>query len=119
MTSLRITKFLEALYVFGEERFNLVQALREEVLGLDDSISEELKYGGLLFSSAQPFCGIFSYSNHVSLEFGNGASLPDLHKVLEGEGKYRRHIKLLIQDDIAAKHVCEYLALAFNAAGKP
>ena len=118
MTSLRITKFLEALYVFGEDRFELVQSLREEVLGLNDSITEEVKYGGILFSVDKPFCGIFSYSKHVSLEFGDGASLSDKYKLLEGEGKFRRHIKLFSQDDIEAKHVREYLELAFNAAVK-
>lgn len=119
MISDRVTKFLEDIRFLGEERFNLVQALREEVLSLEGSISEEIKYGGILFAADKPFCGIFSYSKHVSLEFGDGASLPDRHNILEGEGKLRRHIKLLSQEDIAAKHVREYLALALKAAGKP
>ncbi len=116
MTSDRIKNFLEALCILGEERYNLVQSLRKEVLALDESISEEVKYGGILFSAVKPFCGIFSYSKHVSLEFGEGASLPDKHGVLEGEGKLRRHIKLLKQEEIESRHVREYLALAFNAA---
>ncbi len=93
-----------------------MQSLRKEVLGLDESISEEVKYGGILFSSDKPFCGIFSYSKHVSLEFGQGASLPDKYKVLEGEGKLCRHIKLLKQEEIESRYVREYLLLAFNAA---
>lgn len=116
MTSDRITNFLESLCIHGEERYNLVQSLRKEVLGLDDSISEEVKYGGILFSADKPFCGIFSYSKHVSLEFGEGASLPDKHGVLEGDGKLRRHIKLLTQEEIESRHVREYLELAFKAA---
>ncbi|MEI8103237.1 MAG: DUF1801 domain-containing protein [Chlorobium sp.] len=119
MTSDRITNFLEALSVFGEERYNLVQSLRSEVLGLDDSISEEVKYGGILFSAVKPFCGIFSYSKHISLEFGDGASLPDKFGVLEGGGKLRRHIKLLKQEEIVSRHVREYLELAFYAARRP
>lgn len=119
MTSVRVTKFLEDVRFLGEERFNLVQALRKEVLSLEDSISEEIKYGGILFAANKPFCGIFSYSKHVSLEFGDGASLPDRNNVLEGKGKLRRHIKLISLEDIATKHVREYLALALKAAGKP
>ncbi|MEI6758749.1 MAG: DUF1801 domain-containing protein [Chlorobium sp.] len=119
MTSDRISNFLEALCIFGEERYNLVQSLREEVLGLNDSISEEVKYGGILFTAKKPFCGIFSYSKHVSLEFGEGALLPDKHKVFEGEGKFRRHIKLLSQEEIVSRHVREYLELAFKAAMRP
>lgn len=81
-------------------------------------VSEEVKYGGFLFSSNEPFCGIFSYTKHVSLEFSAGASLPDTFKVLEGEGKFRRHIKLSSADDISGKHVRDYLILAFEASAK-
>jgi len=96
-----------------------VPSLREIILGLAPSISEDVKYGGILFSAGQPFCGVFSYAKHASLEFGAGASLPDNYKVLEGEGKLRRHIKLSSAQDIPGKHVREYLALALKASFKP
>lgn len=119
MSADRISKLLEDIRLLDPERFELVQALRKRVLGLGPSISEEVKYGGILFSTAKPFCGIFSYAKHVSLEFGTGASLPDEFKVLEGEGKLRRHIKLTSVPDIVEKHVGEYLLLALNAPPKP
>ena len=115
----RIAKLLEDIRLLDPERFELVHALRKIILGLDSSITEEVKYGGILFSAEKPFCGIFSYARHVSLEFGEGASLPDKFKVLEGEGKLRRHIKLSSDQDISEKHVREYLALAFKASSKP
>jgi len=40
------------------------------------------------------------------------------HKMLEGSGKLRRHIKLTTLQDIADKHVHVYLALALQAAAK-
>ncbi|MFZ2266819.1 MAG: DUF1801 domain-containing protein [Azonexus sp.] len=116
MTTDRLTRLLEDIRLLDEERYQLVQALRQTILGLDTGVSEEVKYGGLLFSAGQPFCGIFSYARHVSLEFGQGASLADPYGVLEGEGKFRRHIKLISIDDIAAKHVPSYLEQAFKAA---
>ena len=115
----RISKLLDDIRLIDPERFELAQALRKIILGLDSSITEEVKYGGILFSADQPFCGIFSYTKHVSLEFGAGASLPDKFKVLEGEGKFRRHIKLVSAEDIAAKHVGEYLLWALQASPKP
>lgn len=118
MTTDRVEKLLEDIRLLDEERFELVQALRKLVLGLDASVSEEVKYGGILFSAGKSFCGIFSYAKHVSLEFSEGASLPDEHKALEGEGKLRRHIKLAAAQDIAAKRVPAYLASAFQAATK-
>ena len=112
----RISRLLEDIRLLDAGRFELVQSLRELILNLDPSISEEVKYGGLLFSAGKPFCGIFSYTKHVSLEFGAGALLPDAFKVLEGEGKFRRHIKLMSAEDISGKHVREYLALALGAS---
>lgn len=81
-------------------------------------MTEQVKYGGLLFSTAKPFCGIFSYTRHVTLEFGAGATLPDKYKMLEGEGKYRRHIKLTSEQDVSDKHVYAYLVLALEAASE-
>lgn len=115
----RISKLLEDIRLLDQVRFELVQALREIILRLTPAITEEVKYGGILFSAGQPFCGVFSYAKHVSLEFGAGASLPDEFKVLEGEGKFRRHIKLASAQDISGKHVREYLALALKASSKP
>ncbi|MFN3985832.1 MAG: DUF1801 domain-containing protein [Rhodocyclaceae bacterium] len=115
----RVTQLLEDIRLLDPERFELVQTLRNIVLGLDAWITEEVKYGGILFSAEKPFCGIFSYAKHVSLEFAAGASLPDKFKVLEGEGKLRRHIKLSSVLDITEKHVGEYLLFALKASPKP
>ena len=119
MTTPRVANLLEDIRRLNEERFALVQALRQLVLDLDSSISEEVKYGGLLFSAGKPFCGVFAYAKHVSMEFGDGASLPDDHKVLEGVGKLRRHIKLSALDDIEKKHVLHYLTLALRTLDGP
>ncbi|HPT49433.1 MAG TPA: DUF1801 domain-containing protein [Accumulibacter sp.] len=115
----RLSKPIEDIRLLDPARAELVRALRTIILDLNPTISEEVKYGGILFSAEKPFCGIFSYTKHVSLEFGAGASLPDKFKVLEGEGKSRRHIKLSSAQDIAEKHVDEYLLLALNASQKP
>ncbi len=115
-TTDRVAQLLEDLRAHDADRYAVVQALREAVLGLDAAITEEVKYGGILFAASQPFCGIFAYTRHVSLEFSEGAALPDPHGVLEGQGKGRRHIKLTAVQDIAAKHVAEYLKLALQRA---
>jgi hypothetical protein len=117
MSNERVEHFLEDLRLVGEDRLQLVSRLRNLILSVDPKITEEIKYGGILFSAGPPFCGIFSYANHVSLEFGRGAELPDKHRVLEGEGKLRRHIKLDSGQDLFRKNVREYVSLAIAAAG--
>ncbi|MDD4912118.1 MAG: DUF1801 domain-containing protein [Sideroxydans sp.] len=117
MSNDRVTKMLEDIRLLSEDRFTLVQSLRKRILDME-GISEEVKYGGILFAADKPFCGIFSYAKHVSLEFSAGAALPDKHKVLEGDGKLRRHIKLFSIQDIESKHVRDYLVLARKASVK-
>ena len=119
MTTPRVASLLEDIRRLSEDRFVLVQALRQLVLGLGPGVCEEVKYGGLLFSVGKPFCGVFAYAKHVSLEFGDGAALPDKYKVLEGEGKLRRHIKLCTLDEVTQKHVSHYLTLALRELDGP
>ena len=109
-----IADFLDELRTVSEERYDLVFRIRKTVLDLDAKISEEIKYGGILFTMESPFCGIFSYTNHVSLEFGRGSELADPHSVLEGKGKSRRHIKITAQSDLYQKNVKAYVVLALE-----
>jgi len=77
MPTERISKPPGDIRLLDESRFERVQALRKLILGSGTSVSEEVKFGGLLFSAGKPFCGDFAYAKHVSLEFGAGASMPD------------------------------------------
>jgi hypothetical protein len=112
MNSDAVDDFLSALLIKDEERYALVERLRKLIYSVAPRVREEVKYGGLLFSGRSPFCGLFSYEGHVSLEFSRGALLPDRHKVLEGTGKLRRHIKIEKIGDLFKKNVREYLSLA-------
>lgn len=113
----RVTRWLDDLQMVNAERHALVQALRQSALAAGPGVTEEVKYGGLLFSAVQPFCGVFAYTAHVSLEFGQGAAMSDPAGVLEGAGKGRRHIKFRTLQDLErcdldaymqqAKRLCE------------
>lgn len=118
MVSNRIDNLLDDVRHLSAERHAILTRLRAMALALGDDVTEEVKYGGLLFSAQTPFCGGFSYTRHVSLEFSEGAQLPDPHLVLEGSGKHRRHIKLLTVSDIDEKHVQTYIEAAYAIVGK-
>lgn len=107
---------LDDLRLVGEEQYALVSAVRTLIKKTFPPVSEEVKYGGILFSSGVPFCGVFAYKQHVSVEFGSGAKIADTLGHLEGSGKGRRHIKLRSLEDIRAKHLADYLSLALEAA---
>ncbi|EBA12600.1 DUF1801 domain-containing protein [Roseobacter sp. CCS2] len=56
--------------------------------------------------------GVFIYTGHVSLEFAKGVLFDDPQAVLEGKGKFRRHIKLRALHDITAKTCNSFLRQA-------
>jgi hypothetical protein len=110
----RVDNLLQDLSLVNPDNYQMVQEVRKLVLTIDDGVSEEVKYGGILFSVEKSFCGVFAYANHISLEFGDGALMPDMFGVLEGKGKFRRHIKLTCLADVTEKQVVHYVKLAYQ-----
>ena len=92
----------------------ILQAVRQHVLALAPGIQEEVKYGGILFADNAPFCGLFAYQAHVSLDFSAGAQLTAPYRALEGKGKLRRHIKLHSMEEVGRKQVAAYLQAAWQ-----
>ena len=81
----RVENLLEDLRLHRGTLFPIVTRLRAMALASGPAITEEVKYGGILFASRTGFCGVFVYTNHVTLEFGDGSTLPDPHGVLGAE----------------------------------
>ena len=116
MATKSVQVLLEDIRLLGGEQYSLIELVRKLVKNAAAPVSEEVKYGGIIFSSGLPFCGVFAYKKHVSVEFSDGAKILDTLGHLEGGGKGRRHIKLYSADDIEVKHLAHYLPLALEAA---
>ncbi|MBT9457121.1 MAG: DUF1801 domain-containing protein [Burkholderiaceae bacterium] len=116
MPSKSVDNLLADIRLLGEERYQIVAAVRKLVKQQFKPFAEEVKYGGILFASGVQFCGVFAYKEHVSVEFGHGAAIDDPFGHLEGGGKFRRHVKLASMADIEAKQLAQYLPLALEAA---
>lgn len=111
-----VDALLDDIRLLGQEQYDVVQSIRAVVEKKFKPFAEEVKYGGILFSSGVQFCGVFAYSGHVSLEFGSGAKIIDELGYLEGSGKLRRHLKIVTVADIEIKKLAAYLLLALEAA---
>lgn len=101
----------------------IIERLKAAILKVEPSAACLEKYGGLVFESfpGQPksqFCGIFAHTNHVSLEFTHGARLNDPDRILEGSGKYRRHITIRRLSDITEKRCEAFLSQAVRPQGE-
>ncbi len=112
----KIKNLLEDWQSAHPHLYEIAYSARAKVLQLAGTVVEEAKYGGILFAAPAPFCGIFVYRQHVTVEFGHGAEMEDPHGFLEGKGKSRRHVKLHTLEDIENKHLADYLYLARQAA---
>jgi hypothetical protein len=113
------TKSLQALLddirLLGSEQYLIIEAVRALVKSSLPGTLEEVKYGGILFSSGVQFCGVFAYKEHVSVVFSMGAKIADTYGFLEGRGKGRRHLKLFTVIDVEEKRLVQYLPLALEA----
>lgn len=79
--------------------------------------SKVAKDGGTLYTlkpeeKEGQFCGVFPYMAHVQLSFAQGASLDDPDGLLEGGGKFRRHLTYKSLDDVDAKIVKRFTKAA-------
>lgn len=109
-----VEDLLEDIAVSRPINHAIVLALRELVEANAPGASEAIKYGGLHYTLSAPFCGIFSHSRHVSLEFSRGAEFDD--GLLLGDGQYRRHLRFSAPEDIDAERVAAYIAAAYQRA---
>ncbi|OKB68647.1 hypothetical protein BHU62_00970 [Serratia marcescens] len=98
------------------ELLAIVQQVRRVVAASGNGVTESVKYGGIMFSHTQFFCGVFTYRNHVTVEFGQGYRLEDRHRQLEGGGQYRRHIKLHSPAEVKSKYLADYVSQAYALA---
>lgn len=99
----------------------ITRELDEMIEDICPDVGRRPMYGGIVFEKeagthSTMVCGHFVYKQHVSLEFSRGAELDDPNGVLEGKGKYRRHIKLVDPADIRDKSVSAYIDQAFSLA---
>ncbi len=83
---------------------DLVMAVRDVILETDERVGECIKWRAPTFTYQGNIASFFPKSKrHVSLMFHTGASLPDPQQILEGEGATGRSLKVVDQEDLAAK----------------
>lgn len=62
------------------------------------------------------FCMIPIYTNHLNLAFNKGTLLTDRHNLLQGTGKYMRHIPITQPSDYRNNNVQELMKAAIALA---
>ncbi len=98
-----VQEFIEKLERTDPVKHQIVEASRKLVFENFPKTTERMMYGGILFSLDEDFGGVFAYKNHVSFEFSIGFKFKDPDHLLEGNGKFRRHLKMKILQEVESK----------------
>jgi hypothetical protein len=129
-----LTLLLDDIRLLGALQSDIVAAVRQLMQQRVPGLTEQVKYGGILFSGyagadhaavdhtgsqhTVAFGGVFAYQQHVSVEFSHGAQISDPYGLLQGNGKGRRHLKLFTLADVENSQLAQYIPLALAAAAK-
>ena len=115
MTDKKVEQFVKKTFRDDPDKGDILTELQELVQSIEPDASCQMKYGGACYFLGDHLCtGFFVYTKHLSVEFGQGYQFKNKHKQLEGNGKYRRHIKLETVEDIEKKNLEYYLEQAFK-----
>ena len=90
-------------YLAGQSPRNqtIIRALRRFVKKVAPDLEESVKWGnGCWVKGKVPVSYVYSAPDHLQFGFFGGSALEDPRGLLEGEGKFVRHIKLRKAVDI-------------------
>jgi hypothetical protein len=113
--NIEIEKLLQGFDLVSPKLAFIIQSLRKMVRKIAPDSEEKIMYGGIIYSMPERmFCGLFLRKNHVSVEFDLGYLLNDKKNYLEGNGKYRRHLKIHNEEEIIIKKVEKFMKESFT-----
>ncbi len=104
----KIKQFISELETIDPTKAEIIKSLYSLFYLVSPDLEEKFIYGGIGFYIKNVLIGgLYVSSKHVSLVFSRGNELTDKYSVLQGEGKWRRHITLQNVEEIEKKR-CKY-----------
>ena len=115
--------FIKYLEIKEQSLIDLYVELRTYILGIQPNSNELLYHTHALTSlysvsekMSDAFCMIPIYSNHLNLGFNKGTLLKDPQNLLQGTGKWIRHIPIKSENDFKNQSVQELIIQAYELA---
>jgi hypothetical protein len=79
----------------------VIRALRQLVARVSPQLQESVKWGnGCWIQGKAPVAYVYSAPDHVQFGFFRGSALNDPKRLLNGAGKFVRHVKVRTRADI-------------------
>ena len=103
-----LTKHTDELHSIAQRWFERMRQCGTDV--------RELMHDGCPTACVEdaPFAYVNVFKAHVNVGFFHGATLPDPAGLLEGTGKYMRHVKLSPRSEINPKALNALIAVAYR-----
>lgn len=115
--NISVKGFINDIRSISPEQAETINSIRRLFNKANKELIEEIKYGGITFvKSGDLVGGIFSYKEHISIEFSNGADFSDPSVLLEGKGKRRRHLKIYENKDVKDKNASFFIKQAVSGS---
>ena len=93
----------------------VIRTLRQFVRRAAPELEESVKWGnGCWLREQTPIAYVYSAPDHVQFGFFNGSALKDPKRLLNGSGKFVRHIKVAKGSDIDEKPYAALLRQAIR-----
>jgi hypothetical protein len=105
----KVQQLINDIEMYHPDKLELLMKLRDIVFHHHPKTLERVMYGGIMFSMESDYGGIFVRKKHISFEFTSGNEFEDSDKILEGKGKFRRHLKLRSMEDVENKTVSHFV----------
>lgn len=97
----RYATFDQYLAGQGPKQQSIIRALRRFVKRVTPQLQESVKWGnGCWVKRKAPVAYVYSAPDYVQFGFFRGSALKDPKRLLQGEGKFVRHIKVFKPSDI-------------------
>ncbi len=98
----------------------VVKRLRSFVRKHAPKLTEQIKWGSLCFVGRGIVCYAHALEQHVDFGFFQGARLDDPDRLLQGKGKFLRHVKVRKPADVKEKQLVPLLkqALRLDTQGR-
>jgi hypothetical protein len=98
----------------------IIQALRRLVHAVGPGLTEAVKWGnGCWVGAVEPVAYVYSDAGFVQFGFFRGATLEDPLGLLEGKGRYVRHIKVRAPGELDTPAIRALLRQAIRASRPP
>ena len=99
----------------GPEHQAIMGKLRSFVKKRAPKLEEQIKWGGICWVGRGIVCYAHPLDDRIDFGFFKGAQLKDPKKILEGSGKFLRHVKVRKLADIRDKELTGMLEQALAA----